>query len=124
MRLIEATRNAPVVLLVGVDLKVVASTDQDLPRVGVISGASVYPFAWNILLAARNEGYGGTLTTLAVAAEPEVQALLGIPPHVAVAAVIPFGRPVRRRTKLTRKRVEQFAVHERWGGPPLAAADR
>jgi nitroreductase len=121
--LIEATRNAPVVLVVCVDLKVVASTDQELPRVGVISGASVYPFAWNILLAARNEGYGGTLTTLAVAAEPQVQALLGVPPHVAVAAVIPFGRPATRRTRLTRKPVHEFAMRERWDGPPLTAQE-
>ena len=44
------------VLVVCVDLKVVASTDQDLERVGVISGASIYPLVWNILLSARHEG--------------------------------------------------------------------
>jgi len=66
-RLTEPVLRAAVVLVVCVDLQVVASTDQDLDRVGVISGASIYPFAWNILLAARHEGYGGTLTTLAVA---------------------------------------------------------
>lgn len=47
-----------VVLVVCVDLAVVAALDQELDRVGVIAGASVYPFAWNVLLAARNEGYG------------------------------------------------------------------
>ena len=118
-RTIDAMAKAPVVLLVCVDLKVVASTDQDLARVGIISGASIYPFVWNILLAARNEGYGGTLTTWAVAAEAQVQALLGIPPHVAVAAVIPFGRPVRRLTRLKRKAVPEFTTLERWDGPPL-----
>jgi len=51
--------NAPVVLIVCVDLKVVAAMDQHLDRVGLVSGASIYPFIWNILLAARNEGYGG-----------------------------------------------------------------
>ena len=56
-----------------------ASVDQDLERIGVVSGASVYPFAWNVLMAARHEGFGGTITTLATAQEPKIQALLGIP---------------------------------------------
>ncbi len=118
-RLIEPVLKAAVVLVVCVDLKVVASTDQDLERVGVISGASVYPLAWNILLAARHEGFGGTLTTLAIAEEPELQQLLGIPRHVAVCAIMPLGRPARPLTKLKRKPVEQFARLERWGGAPF-----
>lgn len=118
-RLTESLRRAPVVLVVCVDLKVVASTDQLLARVGIISGASIYPFAWNILLAARQEGFGGTITTLAVAEEPRVQALLGLPKHVAVAAVMPLGRPTKMLTKLKRKPVSEFAMRERWGGDPL-----
>ncbi|MGH7419845.1 MAG: hypothetical protein ACREKB_18900, partial [Candidatus Rokuibacteriota bacterium] len=53
--------------------------------------------------------------------EPKVQELLGIPRHVAVAAVMPLGRPVRRLTRLTRKAVPEFVMLERWGGPPLGA---
>jgi nitroreductase len=83
----------------------------------VISGASIYPFAWNILLAARNEGYGGTLTTLAVAEEPKLKALLGIPEYVAVCAVIPLGRPRRQLSRLRRRPVSEIAVRERWDGP-------
>ena len=67
---------AGAVLVVCVDLNVVAAFDQHLDRIGVIPGASVYPFVWNILLAARNEGYGGVLTTMAVAEEPRVKELL------------------------------------------------
>ena len=119
-RLIEPVLRAPVILVICVDLKVVASTDQDLDRVGVISGASIYPFAWNILLAARGRGYAGTITTLAVAQEPKVKELLGLPPHVAVAAIMPLGRPVKQLTKLKRKPVAEFAMRERWGGTPLA----
>lgn len=118
-RLTEPLLRAPVVLVVCVDLQVVASTDQYLDRVGVISGASIYPFAWNILLAARHEGYGGTITTLAVAQEPKLQALFGLPSHVAVGAVIPLGQPVTQLRKLRRKPVASFAMRERWGGPPL-----
>ena len=117
--LTEPIAKAPVVLVICVDLKVVASMDQDLERVGVVSGASIYPFAWNVLLAARHEGFGGTITTLATAQEPKIQALLGIPRHVAVCAVMPLGRPVRELTKLKRKSVAEFTMRERWGGQPL-----
>jgi nitroreductase len=120
-RLLEPVLKAPVVLVICVDLKVVAATDQYLERVGVIAGASIYPFAWNVLLSARAHGYGGTITTLAVSEEPQLKALLGLPPHVAVAAVMPLGRPVKQLTRLTRKPVAQFAVKERWGGAPLTA---
>ena len=117
--LVEPFLKAPVVLVVCVDLKVVASLDQYLDRVGVVSGASIYPFVWSILLAARNEGFAGTITTMAIAQEPELRRLLGIPDHVAVAAVVPLGRPARRVTKLRRKPVSEFARLERWDGPPL-----
>lgn len=118
-RLVEPILKAAVILVICVDLRLVASTDQYLDRVGVVSGASIYPFAWNILLAARHEGFGGTLTTLAVAEEPRLKKLLGIPPHVAVAAVMPLGRPARLLRQLKRKPVEEFTMHERWGGEPL-----
>ncbi len=118
-RLVEPILKAAVVLVICVDLRVVAATDQNLDRVGVVSGASIYPFAWNILLAAREQGFGGTLTTLAVAEEPRLQALLGIPRHVAVAAVMPLGRPARVLRRLRRKPVEEFTMRERWGGEPL-----
>jgi hypothetical protein len=36
-----------------------------------------------------------------------------------VCAVMPLGRPVQSLTRLRRKRVPEFAMNERWGGPPL-----
>ena len=105
---------APVLLVVGCDLSVVASFDSRLDRVGVISGASIYPFAWSLLLAARSRGLGGVMTTMAAGNEAEVQQLLGFPPHVAVAAVLPIGRPVKQLTKLTRAPVSDILRHERW----------
>ncbi len=119
--MIEALTGAPVLLFVFVDLSVVASFDSDLERVGVISGCSIYPFVWNILLAARNEGLGGTPTTFAGAREAELQALLGMPDHMAFAAMIPLGKPVKQLTKLTRKPVDEFAVLERFEGSPLGS---
>jgi nitroreductase len=70
VRMMEPVLKAAVVLVICLDLKVVAATDQKLQRIGVVSGASVYPFAWNILLAAHEEGFAGTITTLAVPEEP------------------------------------------------------
>lgn len=108
-----------VVLVVCVDFRVVAAFDQDLDRVGVIAGASVYPFVWNVLLAARNEGFGGVLTTMAVAEEPRVKELLGIPDGYAVAAVLPLGKPQHQVSKLTRRPVSEFVTRERFDGRPL-----
>lgn len=110
---------APVVLVVSVDLTVVAALDQHLDRVGIAGGASVYPLIWNILLAARSEGYGGTITTMAIAAEEDVRGLLGIPDRHAVAAVVPLGKPVRQLSKLRRRPVAEFITRDRFDGPPF-----
>jgi len=111
--------DAAVVLVVCVDLEVVAATDQHLDRIGVISGASIYPLVWNILLAARNEGYGGTITTMAAAEEPRVWELLGVPGSYALAAVLPLGKPRRQLTKLKRAGVGELATRERFDGEPF-----
>jgi nitroreductase len=79
----------------------------------------VYPFVWNILLAARNEGYGGVLTTAVAAEEPRAKELLAIPENYAIAAVLPLGKPVRQLTKLKRNSVAEIATKERFDGQPL-----
>jgi nitroreductase len=118
-RMLDNLTGAPVLLLVFVDLSVVASFDRHLDRVGVISGASIYPFVWNILLAARHEGLGGTLTTFAAGAETDVKAHFGVPDEMALAAMIPLGQPVKQLTKLTRKPVADFVRKEHWHGETL-----
>ena len=118
-RMLDNLTGAPVLLLVFVDLSVVASFDRHLDRVGVISGASIYPFVWNILLAARHEGLGGTLTTFAAGAEADVKAHFGVPDEMALAAMIPMGQPVKQLTKLTRKPVADFVRKEHWHGETL-----
>ena len=120
---IAPLRGASVVLVVCLDLRYVAATDQDLSRIGVVSGASVYPLVWNILLAARGEGYGGNLSTMVVTQEPEAQILLGIPDFCAVAAVLALGKPTRQITKLRRKTVDEIATRERFDGPAYTLAD-
>jgi nitroreductase len=110
---------APVVLVVCVDLRAVAALDKELERVGIVGGASVYPLVWNILLAARNEGFGGTITTMAIAEEPALKQLLGIPEPFAVAAVVPLGKPVKQVQRLSRVGVDELTHLEHWNGGPL-----
>jgi nitroreductase len=112
-------RRASVLLVITVDLAYVAAMDQDLDRIGVVSGASVYPLVWNILLSARNEGYGGTLTTMAVPEETQIRDLLGIPDTHAVAALVPLGKPVRQLSKLRRSPVDEFTSRDRYDGAPF-----
>lgn len=113
---LEQFTTAPVLLLILVDLKVVASMDRELDRIGVISGASIYPFVWNILLAARNEGLGGTLTTFLAASEPAVKELFDIPDHFAVSALLPIGKPLKQLTRLSRKPVDEFTTIDAFDG--------
>ena len=117
----EHLEDVPVVCVVAVDLNVVASMDQYLDRVGVVSGASIYPMAWNALMAARNEGFGGTLTTLLASQEPAVQELLGLESYEAVAAMLTIGRPAKQLSKLARKPVEEFVFVDHADGEPLTA---
>src|SRR3984885_2987727 len=112
-------RRAAVVLVVTVDLRYVAAMDQQLDRIGVVSGASVYPLVWNILLAARNEGYGGTPTSYAIPEEVQIRTLLGIPDTHAVAALVPLGPPGKRLGKPRRRPVEDFTTRDRFDGAPF-----
>ncbi len=117
---LEQMAVAPVVLVIGVDLGEVAAMDAELDRVGIVGGASIYPFVHNILLAARANGLTGALTTFLARSEHEVAELLGFGDHVAVAAMVPIGRPAKVISRLSRHPVEKFARVDRWeGGEPL-----
>ncbi len=117
--LVDDIETAPVILVMCVDLSVVSAFDSELDRVGVTAGASIYPFVWNVLLAARNEGLGGVLTTFLTNREPEAKELLGIPDNIAICSMVAIGEPVKQLTKLKRKAVEDFTMIDRWGGQPL-----
>lgn len=109
----------PEVLVITVDLRVLAVTDRRLERFSVIGGASVYPFVHNILLAARNQGLGGVLTTFLAASEPQAAPVLGLPEHHAVVAMIGLGTPDRQPSRLRRNPVESFTAIDRFDGPAL-----
>ena len=117
---VENLVRAPVLLFVFLDLSVVASFDSKLDRVGVISGASVYPFVWNILLAARNEGLGGTITTFVGGSDSGLRDLLRVPSYYAFSAMIPMGKPIKQLTRLSRNPVSSFAVLDTFDGASLS----
>jgi len=60
------------------------------------------------------------LTTMAVAEEPRVKDLLGIPDPYAVAAIVPLGKSVRQVKQLRRRPVAEFTTRERFDGTPFA----
>jgi nitroreductase len=104
----------PVMLVLLAHLGSLAVTDNGLGRQSIVGGASVYPFGHDVLLAARNEGLGGVMTTVLCRQEEAVRELLGVPAAFAVAALIVLGHPVRQVTKLRRKPVEQFTFVDRF----------
>jgi nitroreductase len=118
--LAEELDRAPALLLLLADLRVLAAVDRDLDRYTFVGGASVYPFAWSILLAARLEGLGGVLTTMLVRREAEVKALVGAPDDLAVAGLVVLGHPARQVRRLRRRPVAEFATVDRLDGAPFA----
>jgi nitroreductase len=113
----ETIDEVPIMLVVCADLRVLAATDRDLDRYQLVGGASIYPFIWSIMLAARERGLGGVMTTVATRNEEALRSALAIPPNYAVASVVALGYPLQRPTKLTRKSVAQFTTIDAFDGP-------
>jgi nitroreductase len=109
----------PVMLVLVAELANLATVDRDIGHYTLVGGASIYPFAWSILLAARHEGLAGVMTTMVVREEDTVRELLGVPETAIVAGVLALGRPVHQPTRLTRRPVETFATVDRFDGLPL-----
>jgi nitroreductase len=117
----EHLDEVPVMLVLLADLERLATVDRDLDHYTLVGGASIYPFAWSILLAARGEGLAGVMTTMVVRDESTVKDLLGVPDTFVVAGVLALGRPVHQPTRLRRAPVEEFATVDRFDGRPLGA---
>jgi nitroreductase len=116
----EHLDEVPVMLVVLCDLAFVAAVDKDLDRYTFAGGASVYPFCWSILLAARDKGLGGVMTTMAARNEGALRAALSLAPSQCVAAVLALGHPGFQPTRLRRDPVESFATLDTADGPPLS----
>lgn len=112
----------PVIVVVCAHMEDIHPTDLELERDPIVYGASVYPAVQNMLLAARAEGLGGSLTTLLCAEEPKVKALLNIPDGYATAAHVALGYlSVPFPSKLTRLPLTEVVFSEEFGNPMYTA---
>jgi nitroreductase len=114
--LLDSIELVPVVLAIAADLDKIALMDGDADRPPITGGASVYPFCWSILLAARARGLGGVMTTFLSRAEAAAAPILGLPPDHALVATIFLGYPVRQLTKLGRQPTTTFVTINRFDG--------
>lgn len=109
----------PVLLAVVVDLSALAVMDNGLDRQSIVGGGSVYPFCHNVLLAARDVGLGGVMTTVLCREETEVLELLHAPRGHALAALLALGHPARQPSRLRRRPVEAFTTVDAMDGAPF-----
>jgi nitroreductase len=112
----ETLQNVPIMLVICADLEILAALDRDLDRYQIVGGASLYPFVWNILLAAREHDLGGVMTTVAIKNEQQIMDVLEIPSTFAVASIVTLGHPQKRHTKLKRRNVQDFTTIDSFNG--------
>lgn len=76
-----------------VPVHVIPCIEGRVETAGVMAQASLYgsilPATWSLMLALRSRGLGSVWTTLHLAYETEIAALLGIPPTITQAALLP-----------------------------------
>ena len=114
--LLDDIDSVPVVLAIAADLNSIALMDGQLDRPPVTGGASIYPFCWSILLAARARGLGGVMTTFLSRAEPSAVPVVRLPAGYALAATIFLGHPEHQPTRLKRNPVGSFATVDTFDG--------
>ena len=105
MRLADEIGQAPVIILLCATAK------------GSGAMASVIPSVQNLLLAARNLGIGGTITTLHPQVEERVRRLFGVPDTAQVVYCVPLGYPRGGFGPTSRKSLPEVCSYDRWGGP-------
>jgi len=100
-----------------VPVLIFATIRRDMPTSGpnLLLGASIYPAVQNLMLAARAEGLGSTLTTLHRLHEADVKQLLGIPDDVETMAMIPIGWPKGTFGRPSRLPVDKVTYWDAWG---------
>lgn len=88
-------------------------------------GGSIFPAVQNLLLAARALGYGGVITGWHDHCEVELRAVLGLPSpeKVAIAAIVPLGRPVGGHGPVRRRPLDQIVYEDVWEQPAAWAQD-
>jgi nitroreductase len=76
---------------------------------------SILPAAWSYCLAARSRGLGTAWTTLHLRYETEIAALLGLPPDIRQAALIPTAYTIGTSFKpAARQSLDEVLHVDRW----------
>lgn len=110
---------APVLVLCGLDTTRLGPMADG--RGGIVAPlsayASIFPAAQNLMLAARGLGIGSTLTTVLHGADAALRAVVGMPAHIHIAALVPLGYPTRPFRVTSRRPLQEVAFLDRWGTP-------
>lgn len=86
-------------------------------------GASVYPACQNLLLAARDLGYGGVFISFHQLVEPELREVLAIPDNVAISGCLPLGKPVGNHGPVRRRPLSELVFEDSWNQSAPWAVD-
>jgi nitroreductase len=119
----EHLATVPAILVLCAELAGLHPTDNDLGRLSVVGGASIYPTMQNLCLALRALGVASAVTTLLCHQEPQMRELLDLPPEFITAAHVAVGYPDRGfPSKLTRGPVEEIVFLENFDTPMFSRA--
>jgi nitroreductase len=114
-RLAHTLGDVPVLVAVcAPDIDLTLRDDQGPLDIGHLC-ASVYPAVQNLLVAARAQGIGGTMTTVFRIHHAQMRRVLGIPDGVQIHAIVALGRPRGRFGRARRIPVHKLTYRDRWG---------
>lgn len=117
-RFARSFHEIPVLIMICADPSLIQITDLDLDRPSLVGGASVYPFAQNLILLCRQAGLGASMITLLCSHERPIREILDIPPEYAVAGTLAVGWPAEPLpTRLKRLSVPELVFLEQFGNP-------
>lgn len=81
---------------------------------GLAEASSIYPAVQNLLLAARAEGLGATLTVWHVFREAAFRKVLAVPSDHGIYALVPMGYPLGKFGPVRRRPVDEVLHWDRW----------
>lgn len=87
-----------------------------LASANLSEASSIYPAVQNLLLTARANGLGATLTIWHLFNEAAFRQVLGVPKTHGIYAIIPIGWPMGNFGPVRRRPVDEALHWETWGG--------
>jgi len=84
------------------------------------TGGSIFPATWSAMLAARAEGVGASLTTVAnMMKGDDILEILGVPKdeYWLISSIVCFGYPTGKWGVAPRRPVHEVSFRNQWGTP-------